>query len=140
MSGQVSESPYKGSRTRFCLPVRVSAFLIGSRVLMHKDQNTALGSNSNVQGHLQCFQSCTMSSTLSFFLHTGLFFPLYPLIVRARPLYPNTNVRKMSHLLFSRRLSQQFDSCISVYLFVNQSIVCHSLRIKFNFSLHGISV
>lgn len=28
LSGQVSESPYKGSSTRFCLHVSVSAFLV----------------------------------------------------------------------------------------------------------------
>lgn len=127
------------TKAAVCLHVSVSAFLIGSCVFMHKGQNTPLGSNINVLGHWQCSQPCTMSSSLSFFLHTGSFLRLYPLIVRARPLYPNANARKMSHLLFSRRLSQQFQACVSVYLFVSESIVCHSRSIKFNFSLHGIS-
>lgn len=121
--------------------VCVFAHLIGSCIFMHMEQNTPLGSDSNVQGHFQCLQPGIMSSSLSFFfLHTGSFLRLYTLIVQAPPLYPSANVRKMSHLLFSRRLSQQFEACVSVYLFVSQCIVCLSLNIRVHFNLHGICV
>lgn len=66
LSGQVSERPYKGSSTRFCLHVSVSAFLIGSCVFRREDQNTPLGSDSNVQGHLPCLQPCTIRPVLLF--------------------------------------------------------------------------
>lgn len=36
--------------------VCVCALLIGSCIFMHNEQGTPLGNDSNVQGHLQCFQ------------------------------------------------------------------------------------